>query len=341
MKTAVFIGRFQPPHRAHLETITRALSCFDQLIVVLGSAFCYPTPKNPFSAEEREAMIRESLGEAGRLHFIPMADDYYDDPRWFRSVRAAVEALTGPGAEVYITGYHKDESSYYLHGFGGWNFEPSGVVSPLNATEVRNSYFAGSSGWKAMVPDAVRQFMERFACTPCYSRLQREWKTLQHYRALEARYPYPLLHVASDAVVLAQEQVLLVERKGPLGQGAWALPGGYVEPKESLLQAALRELREETGLVLEARHLKATQAFDYPGRSLRGRVISLGHFFDLGDTPPPAVEGQDDAARAFWLPLAELERYRDRFFEDHYQQICWFLGRSPYQPALSQGKEPS
>jgi bifunctional NMN adenylyltransferase/nudix hydrolase len=30
MKTAVFIGRFQPPHRAHLETITRALSCFDQ-----------------------------------------------------------------------------------------------------------------------------------------------------------------------------------------------------------------------------------------------------------------------------------------------------------------------
>lgn len=340
MKTAVFIGRFQPPHRAHLETITRALSRFDRLIVVLGSAFCYPTPKNPFSAEEREAMIRESLGEASRLHFVPIADDYYDDPRWFGSVRAAVEALTGPGAEVYITGYHKDESSYYLHGFGGWIFEPSGVVSPLNATEVRNSYFAGSSGWKAMVPGAVRQFMEQFARTPSYSRLQREWKTIQHYRALEARYPYPLVHVATDAVVLAQEQVLLVERKGSLGQGAWALPGGYVELKETLLQAALRELREETGLVLEAQHLKATQAFDYPGRSLRGRVISLGHFFDLGDTPPPAVEGQDDAAGAFWLPLAGLERHQDRFFEDHYQQICWFLGRGPHQPALSQGKEP-
>ncbi|MDT7920954.1 MAG: bifunctional nicotinamide-nucleotide adenylyltransferase/Nudix hydroxylase [Meiothermus sp.] len=340
MKTAVFIGRFQPPHQAHLETITRALSRFDRLIVVLGSAFCHPTPKNPFSAEERAAMIRESLSESSRLHFIPIADDYYNDPRWFGSVRAAVEALTGPGAEICITGYHKDESSYYLHGFGDWPFEPSGVVSPLNATDVRNSYFASSGEWKAMVPLAVRQFMEQFARTPSYSRLQREWKTIQHYRSLERRYPYPILHIATDAVVLAQEQVLLVERKGPLGQGAWALPGGYVELKETLLQAALRELREETGLALEARHLKATQAFDYPGRSLRGRVISLGHFFDLGDTPPPAVEGQDDASRAFWLPLAELDPHQDRFFEDHYQQICWFLGRAPHQPALSQTKEP-
>jgi len=340
MKTAVFIGRFQPPHRAHLETITRALSRFDRLIVVLGSAFCYPTAKNPFSAAERAAMIRASLGEASRLHFVPIADDYYDDPRWFRSVRAAVEALAGPGALVHITGYDKDESSYYLHGFAGWPFEPSGVVSPLNATEVRNSYFAGSGEWKAMVSGAVRQFMEQFARTPTYSRLQQEWKTIQHCRALEARYPYPILHVATDAVVLAQEQVLLVERNGTLGRGAWALPGGYVEAGETLLASALRELREETGLVLEAQHLKATQAFDYPGRSLRGRVISLGHFFDLGDTPPPAVEGQDDAARAFWLPLAELDPHQDRFFEDHYQQICWFLGRAPHQPALSPGKEP-
>ncbi len=342
MNTAVFIGRFQPPHLAHLDTIARALERFDQLIVVLGSAYCYPTPKNPFSAEVREAMIRTSLGtDTARLQFVAIADDYYNDPRWFRSVRAAVEALTGPGARICITGYDKDESSYYLHGFGDWPFEPSGVQSPLNATDVRNSYFAGSADWKAMVPQAVRQYLEQFATTAEFKRLQDEWKTIQHYRTLERRYPYPILHVATDATVLAQERVLLVERKGALSKGAWALPGGYVEPKETLLQAALRELREETGLVLEAQRLRATQAFDYPGRSLRGRVISLGHFFDLGQTPPPSVQGQDDASRAFWLPLAGLEQHQDRFFEDHYQQICWFLGRAPHQPALSQGKEPS
>lgn len=341
MKTAVFIGRFQPPHLAHLETITRALERFDRLIVVLGSAYCYPSAKNPFSAEVREAMIRASLGaDAARLQFVAVADDYYNDPRWFHTVRTAVEALAGPQARISITGYDKDESSYYLHGFGDWPFEPSGVVSRLNATDVRNSYFGGSTDWKAMVPGAVRQYMEEFATTREFKRLQAEWKTIQHYRTLEQHYPYPILHVATDAFVLAQEQVLLVERKGALGQGAWALPGGYVEPKETLLASALRELHEETGLELQAQHLKATQAFDYPGRSLRGRVISLGHFFDLQDTPPPAVQGQDDAARAFWLPLAGLERHQARFFEDHYQQICWFLGRAPHQPALSQGKEP-
>lgn len=333
MKTAVFIGRFQPPHRAHLETIERALARYERLVVVLGSAFAYPTPKNPFSEAVREGMIRACLGsqQEGRLQFVAVPDDYYDDPRWFRAVRVAVEAIAGPGAEVCITGYHKDESSYYLHGFGNWPFEPSGVVSSLSATDVRNSYFAGNSNWRPMVPEAVRRFMERFATTAEFARLQAEWKALQHYRALEERYPYPILHVAASAFVQAQGQVLLVERKGPLGQGAWALPGGYVEPKETLLEAALRELREETGLQLEPAALKATKAFDYPGRSLRGRVISFGHHFSL-EGPPPRVEGRDGAARAFWLPIAELDRHQARFFEDHYQQVCWFLGRAPQPP---------
>ncbi len=332
MKTAVFIGRFQPPHQAHLETIQRALARYDRLVVVLGSALCYPTPKNPFSAEAREAMIRAALreenpeGEA-RLYFVAVPDDYYDDPRWFRSVRAAVEALTGPKAWVVLTGYHKDESSYYLHGFGDWPFEPSGVVSPLSATAVRDSYFSGDEAWKAMVPGAVRRYLEQFAQSPEYARLQAEWKTIQHYRALERRYPYPILHVAADATVLAQGQVLLVERAGALSRGAWALPGGYVEPQETLLEAALRELREETGLELAPAWLHATKAFDYPGRSLRGRVISFGHLFDLGPTPPPPVQGRDDAGRAFWLPLDELPQHQARFFEDHYQQIRWFLER--------------
>lgn len=343
MKTAVFIGRFQPPHRAHLETITRALARFDRLIVVLGSALCYPTPKNPFSAEEREAMIRASLDTeaARRLHFVAVPDDFYDDPRWFRTVRSAVEAIAGNNAEICITGYHKDESSYYLHGFGNWPFEPSGVASPLNATDVRNSYFAGSADWKAMVPEAVRQFMERFATTAEFGRLQAEWNTIQYYRSLDQRYPYPIVHVATDATVLAQAQLLLVERAGSLSKGAWALPGGYVELKETLLEAALRELREETGLQLEGDALKATKAFDYPDRSLRGRVISFGHFFDLGETPPPLTQGQDDAARAFWLPLQELPQHQARFFEDHYLQIRWFLERHHQYAHTWAGKENS
>lgn len=349
MKTAVFIGRFQPPHLAHLETITHALARYERLIVVLGSALCYPTTKNPFSAEQRQAMIRESMGkEAGehrsdgiedlggpspmqtahpRLHFVHIPDDFYDDPRWFRTVRSAVKAIAGKDAHIRITGFDKDESSYYLHGFGSWLFEPSGVVSSLNATSIRNSYFAGSDEWKEMVPPAVRRFMQQHAITKQFSRLQVEWKTLQHYRLLDKRCPYPIVHVATDAMVLAQGQVLLVERGDALGKGAWALPGGYVQPKETLLQSALRELREKTSLLLRPQLLKASKAFDYPGRSQRSRVISHGHFFDLGETTPPPVHAQHEASAVFWLPLGELCKHQARFFEDHYQEIRWFEER--------------
>lgn len=352
MKTAVFIGRFQPPHLAHLKTIARALARYDRLIVVLGSALCYPTTKNPFSAEERERMIQESLASETqqrdktsssplstrwpgtpsstpdpRLHYLHMPDDFYDDPRWFRTVRSAVEAIAGPDADIRITGFDKDQSSYYLHGFSNWLFEPSGVVSSLSATSIRNSYFAGSDGWKGMVPQAVRWFMEQFAITSEYGRLQAEWKTIQHYCSLDNCYPYPIVHVTADALVLAQGQVLLVEHGGALSKGAWALPGVYVQPKETLLQSALRGLGDKTGLVLKPQLLKATKAFDYPGRSQRGRVISHGHYFDLGDATPPPVHGQHDAYTAFWLPLGELYQHQARFFEDHYQIIRWFMER--------------
>jgi bifunctional NMN adenylyltransferase/nudix hydrolase len=352
MTTAVFIGRFQPPHLAHLKTITRALARYDRLIVVLGSALCYPTPKNPFSAEEREAMIRESLASESqqegktsssplstpwpgpqpstpdtRLHYLHMPDDFYDDPRWFRTVSAAVEDMAGPDADIRIAGFDKDQSSYYLHGFGSWLFEPSGVVSSLSATSIRNSYFAGSDGWKGMVPQAVRRFMEQFVITREYDRLQAEWKTIQHNCSLDKCYPYPIVHVTADSLVLAQGQVLLVEHGGALSKGAWALPGVYVQPRETLLQSALRGLREKTGLVLKPHLLKASKAFDYPGRSQRGRVISHGHFFDLRDTTSPPVHGQNHACTAFWLPLGELYQHQARFFEDHYQIIRWFIER--------------
>ncbi|TMQ10733.1 MAG: NUDIX domain-containing protein [Deltaproteobacteria bacterium] len=46
-------------------------------------------------------------------------------------------------------------------------------------------------------------------------------------------------------------RVLLVERGRPPGQGLWSIPGGKLEPRETLAQAVAREVREETGLIVE------------------------------------------------------------------------------------------
>ncbi len=58
--------------------------------------------------------------------------------------------------------------------------------------------------------------------------------------------------VAVGAFVFDPEgRVLLVERANPPGEGLWSVPGGKLEPGETLVQAVAREVREETGLVVE------------------------------------------------------------------------------------------
>ena len=58
---SIFIGRFQPFHTAHLELVKEALRQAETAIVVIGSYKKAPSPKHPWSAEEREAMMRAAL----------------------------------------------------------------------------------------------------------------------------------------------------------------------------------------------------------------------------------------------------------------------------------------
>jgi 8-oxo-dGTP diphosphatase len=63
----------------------------------------------------------------------------------------------------------------------------------------------------------------------------------------------PIIKAAS-ACVWRGDDVLLIQRASSLGKGRWSLPGGKVEDSESLLQAAHRELREETAVTAELIH---------------------------------------------------------------------------------------
>ena len=109
--------------------------------------------------------------------------------------------------------------------------------------------------------------------------------------------------VAADVVVVAaspEPSVLLIRRRNPpLG---WAIPGGFVEPDENLIDAARRELLEETGL--EPPHLRQLATFGHPNRDPRGRTISVVYGARLQSAELPAAG--DDAADARWFPLTAL-----------------------------------
>ena len=90
---------------------------------------------------------------------------------------------------------------------------------------------------------------------------------------------------------------------------------------EKLVDACIRELLEETRLTHSATVLKecikSRRVFDYPYRSLLGRIITHAFHFDLEATGPlPAVSGGDDASHALWTPLAEIDP--TRLHDDHY-----------------------
>jgi 8-oxo-dGTP diphosphatase len=117
-----------------------------------------------------------------------------------------------------------------------------------------------------------------------------------------------------DVVVFYDGHVLLVERGKAPFQGCKVLPGGHVEPDEKGKAAALRELREETGLDLDPHALRVVNVYDAPDRDPRARVISVVFAAHLHRLPAPLRAG-DDAASAEWVDIEEA--LRDRLGFDH------------------------
>lgn len=128
--------------------------------------------------------------------------------------------------------------------------------------------------------------------------------TAEAYDATQYERPSVTVDVIIFSLVDDDLKVLLIRRKRWPYEGAWAIPGGFVEMDESLEAAAARELAEETGV--RDVTMEQLQAFGDPDRDPRTRVITVAYFTLLPAGAVPRLEAGSDAAAAGWFSVGDL-----------------------------------
>lgn len=330
----VYIGRFQPFHNAHEETLERANELAKKVIVIVGSSFQPRTYKNPFTFEEREAMIPLDLADA----VIPMRDSMYNDQAWAIRVQGAVyeeshKFFPNETVKIGIIGHEKDETSFYLKMFPQWNHINVGLLEHVHATNIRSMYFTNNMTMaylRGVIPIRVYDQLALFSTTEEFRQIVRERDFIKEYKKQFSGLAYPPVFVTADSVVIQSGHVLMIKRKAEPGKGLWALPGGFLDADtdRSVQSAAIRELKEETGIKVPVPVLigsiKGNRVFDAIKRSARGRTITHAFHIELTDGELPKVKGSDDAEKARWVPISELKS--EECFEDHWDIITWAIG---------------
>jgi bifunctional NMN adenylyltransferase/nudix hydrolase len=174
----VFIGRFQPFHLAHMQTIKIALKQSHNIILALGSAQNERNIKNPFTVSEREYMILSNFSETdqNRIQFVHVVD-LYDDQKWQKLVTSLVEKVVESESKVGLIGHFKDDSSYYLQLFPEWPLvELDSLKGAISATPLREAYYQGEIIESAL-PLGSSEFLHNFQKTRTYQQLQYKYLT--------------------------------------------------------------------------------------------------------------------------------------------------------------------
>jgi bifunctional NMN adenylyltransferase/nudix hydrolase len=335
--TGLLFGSFQPILQSHVETILDALERCARLIVALDGLGSPPSIRRPWLCAQRKAQIRLALPDiAGqRVTFIGLRDHLYRPDRWVRELRAQVAATGADPDAVALVATQDDAELLARRGFGArLRLDPVACPDPATEAAARADYLRGGDDWRAVVAPAMAAGLDAFRTGPGMARLTEEQAWVDRLTDAWAAAPYPPIFVTADAVVVAQGHILLVQRKNAPAKNLWALPGGFVEQGETVAEAALRELVEETGIAvpLDAlrRAVRDAEVFDSPERSVRGRTITHGLFIDLGDAGPlPAVRVGDDAGAAAWWPLDRFARSDEMIAEDHAWIVRAFVSGLP------------
>jgi len=153
MTRALFIGRFQPFHNAHLIDVKKILKECDEVIIAIGSSQEKNTLENPFSYNERKNMIVRILKsnkiKKYRIYPVP---DLYNDRKWVEYIKKNL-----PNYEFVYSG-----NQWTLRCFKKFDSKVKKIklIKGISSTIIRNMIIK-EKNWEKMVPKEIADYIEK------------------------------------------------------------------------------------------------------------------------------------------------------------------------------------
>ncbi len=274
MRRGIFIGRFQPFHIGHLSVLYKMdnAKVLDELIIGIGSAQIDNTAYNPFTAKEREEMIRQSVTLKKPYHIVKI-NDIYNYPKWV----SYVERLTPKFQVVYA------ENTVVKRLFNEKGYEVRSIpfLYGISATIIRKMMIR-DGGWGNYIPEKTQEIILKI-------------NGIKRLKSITGEYMKPSVTV--DIIIdYKKEGIILIKRKNEPFKNCWALPGGFLEVgQETTENAAIREAKEETSLDIKLGDLTLFGVYSKPERDPRGPTVTIVYSTKVNEG---VLKGADDALEA-------------------------------------------
>jgi cytidyltransferase-like protein len=289
---ALYIGRFAPPHKGHINVILWLLSLYEHLVIGIGSCYEVGSKRHPLLAVHREKMLLASLTQAnvdlGRITIVHIPDYVDNFDAWWNDVMSVVKLYR---ITHFVTGNEEQILRPLKEKGIGVPFFlvnpekelPKRYSLPYHATELREAIMRGDYEMYLRIASAGTIALGRFTEI---SQAMNGTAT----QFIPGRQAVDLIITCNGLGADDYHVICGIRKSSKENFPGWmAIPGGGIGNLESPLDAVVREGREETGLEIKI----VNRTLEPSNVIVAGRYIAEMRFVKLFSTNNPKLGGRE------------------------------------------------